>query len=114
VSVQPHLPEALRAFVDSSPWTFAKTMPEWPHEYIVRGRVDENLFLQLVRHIRAYGHEEKFYRRTHTYYADGGLLYWTMEQPLEATTIINRCRKEDSYASRLLLGTLPASRSEPH
>jgi|WetSurMetagenome_2_1015567.scaffolds.fasta_scaffold08471_6 hypothetical protein len=24
------LPGALREFVDSSKWTFAKTMPEWP------------------------------------------------------------------------------------
>jgi hypothetical protein len=31
----PHSPE-LRAFVDAERWTFAKTMPDRPHEYIVR------------------------------------------------------------------------------
>jgi len=36
----------VRAFVDCERWTFAKTMPEWPHEYLVRSRVDE-LFLKL-------------------------------------------------------------------
>jgi hypothetical protein len=51
------LPEALRKFVDSVQWTFAKTMPEWPHEYIVRERVDEALFVQLMSHIRANGYE---------------------------------------------------------
>ncbi len=52
------LPGHLRAFVDRERWTFAKTMPEWPHEYIVRERVDERLFVDLVGHIRAHGHEE--------------------------------------------------------
>ena len=101
------LPEDLRHLVDSSEWTFAETMPEWPHEYIVREPVDEDLFLHLVRHIRDNGYEGKFYRRSITYYDDGGLVYWTMGAPLAETTIINRCRKEDSYESRLLAGTLP-------
>ena len=101
------LSDALREFIDSSQWTFAKTMPEWPHEYIVRERVDENLFVQLVRHIRASGYEGKFYRKSITYYDDDGLVYWTMGAPLEETTIINRCRKENTYGYRLLNGTLP-------
>ena len=50
------LPNALRIFIDSCRWTFAKTMPVWPHEYIVRERVDEELFVQLVEHIRAHGY----------------------------------------------------------
>ena len=34
-------------------------------------------------------------------------MYWTMGAPLEETTIINRCRKEDSFESRSMNGTLP-------
>jgi len=105
------LPDALREFIDSSQWTFAKTMPEWPHEYIVRERVDKNLFTRLVRHIRANGYEGKFYRKSITYYDDGELVYWTMGAPLEETIIINRCRKENSYEYRLLKGTLPEPKS---
>jgi hypothetical protein len=82
-------------------------MPLWPHEYIVRDRSDENLFVLLVRHIRANGYYGKFYRKSITYYDDNGLVYWTMGAPLEETTIINRCRKDDSYECRLLKGTLP-------
>ena len=104
------LPRALRDFVDTAEWTFAKTMPEWPHEYIVRGRVDEDIFVRLVNHIRANGYEGKFYRKIITYYNDRGMIYWTMGEPLEETTIINRCWKEDSYGSRLLKGTLPESK----
>ena len=33
-----NLPDQLRRFVNDWQWTFAKTMPTWPHEYLVRGR----------------------------------------------------------------------------
>lgn len=83
-------------------------MPEWPHEYLVRGRVDERLFVQLVRHIRLNGYEGKFYQKNITYFDEVGMVYWTMGEPLEETAIVNRCRKEDSYEYRLVKGTLPA------
>ena len=101
------LPSVLQKFIDSVQWTFAKTMPEWPHEYIVRDRVDENLFMMFVQHIRWQGYESKFYEKSFTYYDYDGMVYWTMGEPLVETTIINRCRKEDAYQSRLLKGTLP-------
>ena len=101
------LPRALRDFVDNAQWTFAKTMPEWPHEYIVRGQVDENLFMMLVQHIRFQGYEAKFYEKTFIYYDYGGMIYWTMGEPIGETTIINRCRKKESYEYRFRNGTLP-------
>ena len=105
------LPHDLREFIDSVVWTFAKTMPEWPHEYIVRERVDENLFVELVRHIRTNGYEGRFYDGEFTYYDDRGFTYWTMGAPPEETTIINRCKKENTYEYRLLKGRLPRSKS---
>ena len=101
------LPPELLAFVNAQQWTFAKTMPTWPHEYIVRGKVDEELFEKLVRHIRTHGYEGRFYQKPITYYDEAGKVYWTMGAPIEQTTLINRCRKEDSYESRLKAGTLP-------
>lgn len=101
------LPTPLREFVDSEEWTFAKTMPEWPHEYLVRDRVDTQLFETLVRHIREHGLEGRFYRRVLIYFAEDGLLYWTMGEPIEETTIINRCREQDSFENRRKHGTLP-------
>ena len=55
------LPDQLRQFVNDSQWIFAKTMPTWPHEYLVRGRVDPALFEALVTHIRTQGYEGRFY-----------------------------------------------------
>ena len=100
-------PEDLCLFVGSEQWTYAKTMPLWPHEYLVRGRVDEQLFVRLVQHIRANGYEGSFYQKRLTYYEEAGLVYWTMGEPIDQTTIINRCRKEASFESRAAAGTLP-------
>jgi hypothetical protein len=101
------LPAELREFVERETWTYAKTMPEWPHEYIVRNRVDEGLFVQLVEHIRTDGYEGDFYRRKITYFDEDGLTYWTMGAPVEETIIINRCKKENTYEVRLAEGRLP-------
>ena len=106
-------PDNVRAFVDRERWTFAKTMPEWPHQYLVRERVDEGLFEALVRHIRSHGREGRFYQRVITYYEEADLVYWTMGAPLAETIIINRCRKEDTYDERLKRGTLPESTVKP-
>ena len=74
--------EELKKFINNSQWIFAKTYAAtWPHHYIVRDRIDENLFIKMVQHIRRFGYEE--------------------------TTIINRCTKENTYEYRLKMGTLP-------
>ena len=75
--------------------------------YIARGRVDRDLFERIVVHIRSNGYDGRFYQRQITYYEEAGLVYWTMGAPLEETTIINRCRKKDSFESRSKNGTLP-------
>ncbi len=100
-------PEEIRRFLDAEQWTFAKTMPDWPHEYLVRERVDADLFARTVTHIRSNGYEARFYQKTLTYFDEGGLVYWTMGAPLEETTIINRCRKEATFEYRSMRGELP-------
>jgi len=97
----------VRAFVDCERWIFAKTMPDWPHEYLVRSRVDETLFEAAVAHIRAYGYEGRFYLRSITYFEEGDWVYWTMGALIVDTTIINRCRSENTYDARRKAGTLP-------
>ncbi len=101
------LPDDLRRFVDDSHWTFAKTMPTWPHEYLVRERVDPVLFEALVTHIRSCGYEGRFYHRSITYFEEDGLVYWTMGAPIAETTIINRCNAADTFEAREKAGTLP-------
>jgi hypothetical protein len=99
--------QELKLFIESITWTFAKTMPEWPHSYIVRSKVDDNLFVKLVEHIRKFGYEGSFYQTKLIYFEEDGLIYWTMGNPVEETTIINRTAKENSYEERVKNGTLP-------
>ena len=82
-------------------------MPEWPHEYLVRDRVDQELFERTVRHIRSRGTEGRFYHKAIVYFEEYGLVYWTMGAPIAETTIINRCRQEDTFESRSRRGELP-------
>jgi len=104
--VEPFSPR-IREFIQSVTWTYAYTMPEWPHEYIVRYKVDKDLFLEMVRHIREYGYKGSFYEKTLTYFKEGSKVYWTMGEPIEKTIVINRCREEDTYEARKENGTLP-------
>ena len=102
------LSQELRDFINDSKWTFAKTYAStWPHYYIVRDRVDEDLFINLVKHIRQFGYEGPFYNKTYIYFEEDGYVYWTMGAPIEETTIINRCTKENTYEYRLKTGTPP-------
>jgi len=100
-------PDHIRTFLQEEKWTFAKTMQEWPHEYLVRERVDAVLFEAMVNHIREHGFEGRFYSKPITYFAEGGIIYWTMGAPIPDTIIINRCKEEESYENRLKNGTLP-------
>ena len=103
-------PSNLKAFVTQQKWTFAKTYaPDWPHEYIVRDRVDEDLFVQLVQHIRTHGYEGSFYKKRFTFFDEDGMVYWTMGAPIDETVIVNRCKKEQTYEYRLEHGTLPVA-----
>jgi|LakMenEpi03Aug12_release.lakeMendotaPanAssembly.Ray.scaffolds.fasta_scaffold389784_3 hypothetical protein len=105
----PHLlPARLHEFIAQCTWTFAKSYADtWPHEYIVREKVDEGSFVELVTHIRTHGYEDRFYEKPITYFDHDDMVYWTMGSPIEKTIIINRCRKEQTFRERQKNGTLP-------
>jgi hypothetical protein len=81
-------------YAERSGWTFAKTMPDKPHEYAVRARSadlgKEHEFVWVVQAIREHGYKRKFGSTTYTYLNVDGGRYWTMGNPLPETTILNR------------------------
>lgn len=79
-----------RAFVAAHPWTFVKTMPQNPHEYIVRKNVPDADFVAAVVFIREHGHRQVFQGRPYTQYETGGHTYWSMGAPVDQTIILNR------------------------
>ena len=56
-SADPFGIEDARAYIDEVRWQFAKTMPQWPHEYTVRDwRTDlDDIFADFVELVRAQG-----------------------------------------------------------
>lgn len=104
-------PEDVRQFVESSPWTFAKTYATtWPHEYIVRTPENAPMILALARHIFEHGTEGRFYSQLRKYHHEGGKVYWSMDATAESTNLVNRCDEAQTYEARLSAGTLPNSR----
>ena len=89
----------IRLFVSRYPWTFAKTYADFaPHEYYVKDKLDDagqEEFVWFVEFIRDYGFNCKFAGKEHTYFELDGYYYWTMGDPVEKTTILNRCKTKD-------------------
>ena len=73
-------------------WRYAKTMPQWPHWYIVRDNWRGSVpFTNVVQFIRDTGTDGWFQRKTKRKYLRwGGMRYWTMSAPSNQSTIINR------------------------
>ena len=87
-----------RAYIADVRWQFAKTMPQWPHEYTVRDwrpDLDED-FARMVELIRQEGvvkpwpRDSKSPRNRLPYLEIDGWEYWSMGDPVPETTVINR------------------------
>ncbi|HPW19112.1 MAG TPA: HD domain-containing protein, partial [Candidatus Aminicenantes bacterium] len=100
------LSERLAGFIAETPWTFAKTYARnWPHEYIVREKVDAALFDELAAHIDKHGYQSHYYSTKRAYFDFGGHTYWHMDD------IINRCPEADAYHRREKEDRLPKTES---
>ncbi|MFY8163226.1 MAG: hypothetical protein ACOVKC_03210 [Brevundimonas sp.] len=86
------LPGQIDAALNAHTWAFAKTMPEWPHSYLVRKNWSDPIpWENVVQFIRIYGRVARFNRRhRRMYWCWGGFRYWTMGCALNVTSIINR------------------------
>ena len=83
----------ISTFIANHEWTFAKTMPEIPLWYTLRRKAkrDED-FSSFVQEIRFRGVVRQFGQRSFTYLDFDGWTYWTMGEPVEDTTLINRAQ----------------------
>ena len=86
-------------FIAKAKWTFAKTMPKWPHEYTVRYQNNPSEFEGFVRYIKHAGVYCKKTYWTRIYLDIGEWYYWTMESTVERTRIINRARCDEALDS---------------
>ena len=101
--------DVVEKFIAEVEWRFAKTMPQWPHWYVMKkwnpGRESE--FVELVRLIFEKGRDEKWgvgtpHERTVRYFYDGGYKYWVMDPTIDETDLINRARLDGKVTGRVL------------
>ena len=72
-------------------WTFAKTMPHNPHEYVLRKSwLSAVAFDQTVMFIREHGYPVLFGGRRYVCLDVQRWRHWTMGDPLATTWLINR------------------------
>jgi hypothetical protein len=103
----------LRAFIERAQWTFAKTMPTMPHEYVVRDQwcgkdpARHAEFTDIVALIRLHGYPRRFGNREFLYVDVDAHRYWSMGAPPDETTIINRALLNDPKEADDAQLTLP-------
>lgn len=75
---------------------FASTMPEIPHEYVVRSPDNEAAYVALFNAIMQYGVYESWAGRRKPYlYPGDGRKYWAMTTKLYESGVINRMKIGD-------------------
>lgn len=95
----------LRCLIDKCVWTFAKTMPSCPHEYIVRNKcaLTDEEFIFFVLSQREFGIPERWWKYNFPYLHIDGYKYWTMGDSIENTIIINRAKEDCLDKFRVLV-----------
>jgi hypothetical protein len=71
-----------RAYVNSMDWQFAKTMPQWPHWWVLRENGIAREFDFVKRLIKQFGCRDPWGRRTKYSFVMGRLKYWVDEDCL--------------------------------
>ena len=86
--------DKLREMIARCEWTFAKSMPFAPHEYIVKDKcpLTTEEFEYFVIMQREHGVKERWGKYNNPYLYIDDYKYWTMGAPLEDTTVINRAK----------------------
>ena len=90
----PEFEQKLREMIARCEWTFAKTMPFAPHEYIVKDKcpLTDAEFMFFVDLQRSFGVNEQWGKYINPYLYIDDYKYWTMGAPMEETTVINRAK----------------------
>ena len=86
--------------LENAHWTFAKTMPNNPHEWVFNkhGILSEDITMpEVADYIQAYGFEEYYYSKLFMCMNLGDHKYWTCDYPTSKTDLINRCKKGLTY-----------------
>jgi hypothetical protein len=71
-----------RTYINSMDWKFAKSMPQWPHWWVLREDGSAREFDFVARLIKKFGYPDKWGTRTGYYLVIGKFKYWVIEDVL--------------------------------
>lgn len=93
--------DKLRELIARCEWRFAKSMPENPHDYIVKGKcaLTDEEFEYFVRMQRKHGVEGPWSNHTEQFLHINGYKYWTPSGPEAKVNLIDRA--EEGYRNDL-------------
>lgn len=97
-------------FAGQAEWRFARSIPNWPHFYIVEENLPDQAAFQCAKaFVRESGYGGKFFDMDVFYFDADGWTYWAspLANPPESQYMLNRCKTEYSYESCVRSGTLP-------
>jgi hypothetical protein len=86
-----------RRFIASCRWTYAKTVPQYPHEYNVRHWLtpeQQAEFDWLAAVIARFGYPGRFWQQNWRYLDIGEFKFWTSRTIDGSGAILNRARLE--------------------
>lgn len=89
-----------RSYIAKVRWQFAKTMPQWPHEYTVRTWRPElerqfeafHVLIRAVGIVKPWPRDAARPRYVQPYLEIDGWEYWSGLDPIAETIVINRAR----------------------
>ena len=88
--------EKIRAFIKRNVWVEAKTYAKtYPHEYVVcyglpNCEQERKSMVHFAKYIRREGYTAKFWSKTFHSINIDGYKYWTMDDDVEKTDLVNR------------------------
>src|SRR5262245_32870758 len=91
------VPAKLRRWVERQEFTYAVTMPDNPHEYILETKTGGSEFDQLVALIREHGDTGRYKGSSYRYVTIGDWVYWVMPARWDRSLIINRKKADGAW-----------------
>src|SRR5215211_7630842 len=81
-----------RKYIDSMEWKFAKSMPQWPHWYVLREYGSTREFHFVERLIEKFGYADEWGTRTDSYLVIGKFKYWVIDNVLNRAAPISNAQ----------------------
>jgi len=93
----------MRAYINSMEWEFAKSMPQWPHCYVLREDGSAREFDFVASLIERFGYSDRWNTRTSYYLVIGKFKYWVIDNVLNRAAPISNAefkKRGLRYAAR--------------